>query len=33
MPEIDRSSFALGAAEDPRGDLVWGTILGGRALR
>ena len=28
MPEIDRSSFALGAAEDPRGDLVWGTIPG-----
>lgn len=28
MPEINRSSFALGAAEDPRGDLVWGTIPG-----
>ena len=26
MPEIDLAAFALGETEDPRGDLVWGTI-------
>ena len=28
MPEIDRASFLIGLGEDPRGDLVWGTIPG-----
>jgi acyl-CoA synthetase (AMP-forming)/AMP-acid ligase II len=28
MPEIDPTTFSLGADEDPRGDLVWGTIPG-----
>ena len=23
---IDRATFEIGEAEDPRGDLVWGTI-------
>ena len=28
MPEVDLTTFSLGDNEDPRGDLVWGTIPG-----